>query len=245
MAVIMPPIALQRFGPRNNLHGIGVKGAMKRLVGTLGVLVFFALGAVGALRVWNIAGGAYDAATFPIHVEPGVSPRLKGSDAYMITLDFLTRSAAEAAPGTPTAAASLQSIWAVTADQAAALDGCIPTGKGSGVVWVTKGAGTYANTISRAWSSPDSAAPAACRISGTAGTLVIDDATGQILGVYPFSGAAFPHPSPQVTLAPAAPTPTLPSATPKASGAPKASGSPKPSSTAKPSPSPKPSASGG
>ena len=34
----MPPIAAERFGPRNIRRHNGVKGAMRRLVGTLGVL---------------------------------------------------------------------------------------------------------------------------------------------------------------------------------------------------------------
>lgn len=238
---MMPPIGPKRFGPRNNWRRNGVKAAMKRLVGTLGVLVFFALGAVGAIRVWNIAGAAYDAATFPAHIEPGVSPRLKSSDAYRITLDYLNRSAGDAAASPLNVAPSLQSIWAVTADQAAALDGCIPTGKGGGVVWVTKAQGAFTNTATRPWSSPDSGAPASCRTSGSAGTLVIDDATGEILGEFPFAASAGPRPSPQITLAPTAPSPTVPSPTVKPSLTPKPSAAP----SAKPTGSPKPTGSGG
>jgi hypothetical protein len=218
---------------------------MRRLVGTLGMLVFVALGAVGAIRVWNMAGSAYDAMTFPAHVAPGLAPQLKASDAYRITLDYLNRASASAEPAT-SVAPSLTSIWAVTADQAAALDGCIPTGKGSGVVWVTKGQGTYLNVGSHPWSSPTGSA--VCSNPGPAGTIVIDDATGAILGVYPYAGPSYPHPSPQVTLAPAsaAPFPSVSSsASPSPSAAPSPSASTKPSSSAKPSGSPKPSASGG
>jgi hypothetical protein len=243
MAMIMPRIAPQRFGPRNNRRAIGVIGPVKRLVGTLGVMAFFALGAVGAIRVWNIAGSTYDAATFPVHIASGLTPRLKGSDVYKITLDFAKAGADPSADAA--GAASLQSIWAVTADQAAALDGCIPTGKGSGIVWVTKGEGAYRNVLTRPWSSPDGPGPAACRTSGTAGTLVIDDATGQILGVFPFSGSAFPHPSPQITLSPASPTPGLSGSSPKPSPSGSGPASPAPSGSLKPSSPPKPSASSG
>jgi hypothetical protein len=216
---------------------------MRRLVGTLGMLVFVALGAYGAVRVWNMAGSTYDALTFPAHVAPGVTPHLKASDAYRITLDYLTRADASAEPGTAVAP-SLTSIWAVTADQAAALDGCIPTGKGSGVVWVTKGQGTYVNLASHPW--PPTTESGACSGTGPAGTVVIDDATGLILGVYPYAGPSFPHPSPQVTLAPASasPLPLVSSpASPAASSSPGSSRSP--SSPPGSSPSVKPSASGG
>jgi len=215
---------------------------MRRLVGTLGMLVFLALGLVGAIRVWNMAGSAYDAVTFPAHVATGLAPHLMASDAYRITMDYLHSASAGADPAT-IAAPSLTSIWAVTADQAAALDGCIPTGKGSGIVWVTKGTGTYLNVASHAWSSPTGSV--VCSAPGPAGTIVIDDATGAILGVFPYAGPSFPHPSPQITLAPAGSSPSLLGPSPRPSPSGSSPASPHPSASNKPSGSPKPSASGG
>jgi len=235
----MPRLGRGRFAPRNNLASCGVIAPVRKLVGTLGVLLFVALGVVGGLRVWNMAGSTYDAMTFPAHVAAGLAPRLQGSDAYRITLDYLQQASAEAEPGT-TVAPSLTSIWAVTADQAAALDGCIPTGKGGGIVWVTKGRGGYLNLATHAWSTPSGSE--VCSAPGGSGTIVIDDTTGAILGVYPNSG---PHPSPRVTLAPATASPALPGSS---SPRPSPSGSsPSGSSSASPvtSASPGPSASGG
>ena len=236
----MPRLAGGCFGPRNKRALPGVIAPVRKLVGTLGLLAFLAVGAYGAVRVWNMAGSAYDAVTFPTHVAAGLAPRLQGSDAYRITIDYLHQAGAEAEPGT-TVAPSLTSIWVVTADQAAALDGCIPTGKGSGIVWVTKGQGPYLNLAAHAWSRPSG--PGVCSAPGGSGTIVIDDATGAILGVFPNSG---PHPSPQITLAPATASPLLPGSSslrPSPSGA--TSASPGPSASPKPSGSPKPSTSGG
>ena len=207
---------------------------MRKLVGTLGVLLFVALGAYGALRVWTLAGSTYDAMTFPAHVASGLSPRLQGSDAYRITLDYLRRASAQAEPGT-TVEPSLASIWAVTADQAAALDGCIPTGKGSGIVWVTKGTGTYIKLGAPAW-SPSVLGSDVCSAPGTAGTMVIDDVTGTVLGVYPYAGPSYPHPSPRITQAPAGTSPS-PAGSSPARPSPKGSSSVAPVSSASPAPS--------
>jgi hypothetical protein len=169
-------------------------------VGVLGLLCFVGAGAVGAVTVWRFAGTTFDALTFPVQVAPGLTPRLSGADAYRITLDYLARSAAEAEPGT-VIPPELRTIRAVTANQAAGLDGCIPPGKGTQIVWVTTGVGTYLNLGDYLWSSttPSPSDPrGACTYPGPAGTIVIDDATGAILGVYPDSGAAMPHPSPLV-----------------------------------------------
>ncbi len=209
---------------------------MRKAAGLIGLLLFMGVGAVGALRLWNLAGSTYDAMTFPAHIASGVTPRLAASDAYRITLDYLDRAMAEAQPGT-TVAPAVEAIWAVTADQAAALDGCIPVGKGSGIVWVTKGTGTYLNLWNHAWSStaPNLGDPqGACTGPGPAGTIVIDDTTGEILGVYPYAGPAYPHPSPQLTLAPASSSPLPPVfASPAASspGASPLAGSPSPNAS--------------
>lgn len=65
---------------------------------------------------------------------------------------------------------------------------------------VTKGRGDYLNLADHAWSPSSFHASAderamTCVYPGPEGTLVIDDATGAILGVYPGSPIA-PHPSP-------------------------------------------------
>jgi hypothetical protein len=175
---------------------------MRKVVGLLGLLLFVGIGAIGAVRIWSLAGSAYDALTFPAHIQTGITPRLRASDAYRITLDYLGRTSAAAQPGT-VVPPSIRVIWAVAADQAAGLDGCIPTGRGRGIVWVTMGAGSYLNLEAHPWSRPsqpgDTAARRACSDPAAGGTLVIDDATGEILGVYPDAGARAPHPSPQVS----------------------------------------------
>jgi hypothetical protein len=249
----MPRLDEARFGPRNNQAPRGVIAPVRRLVGALGLLLFVAAGVVGGMRVWSMAGSTYDAMTFPAHIATGLAPHLQGSDAYRITLDYLRRAGAQAEPG-PIPSPALTSIWAVTADQAAALDGCIPTGKGGGIVWVTRGTGPYLSLGSHAWSST-AVGFDVCNAPGTSGTIVIDDVTGAILGVYPYAGPSYPHPSPRVTLAPAGASPLLPgSSSPRTSpsgsspsGSPPSGSQPAGSPSARPgaSGSPRPSASGG
>jgi hypothetical protein len=64
---------------------------------------------------------------------------------------------------------------------------------------VTKGVGDYLNLRDLPWSrgteQTDDPLLIACEGPGPAGTLVIDDATGSVLGVYPLVGDQFPHPT--------------------------------------------------
>jgi len=187
---------------------------MRRLAGTLGLLLFLGVAAVGALEAWQLAGSTYDELTFPASVAPGLAPRLRAADAYRITLHYLEQAMAESEVGT-TVAPDIRSVWAVTADQAAGLDACIPAGKGSGIVWVTKGAGTYLNLAALPWSRPsqpgDDPAQLACRDPAQAGTIVIDDATGEILGVYPENPSNAAQPSPRASTSASPPSSARPS----------------------------------
>ena len=87
----------------------------------------------------------------------------------------------------------ITAVWAVHANDGIALDGCIPSGQGDRIVWITKGTGDYLNLVDRAWSKAASA-ELVCSGPGPAGTIVIDDASGTILGVYP-ENSAYPHPT--------------------------------------------------
>ncbi len=179
---------------------------MRKLAGAIGLLLFVGAGAVGAIKVWNVAGATYDALTSTTHVAPGLAPRMTAGQAEDLTYGYLNQMRVLLVDPAQHVTPYVTEAWAVTADQAAALDGCIPEGMGSAIVWVTKGRGDYLNLSDRPWSNAyeagSGAAAQACSAPAQAGTIVIDDATGEILGVYPNSGAANPHPSPQVTLAP-------------------------------------------
>jgi len=86
-------------------------------------------------------------------------------------------------------------VWAVRANKATRVDGCIPPVQSDQMVWVTKGQGDYLNLSDRQWSNAFSEwsqidpnpSRMNCEAPGPQGTLVIDDATGVILGVYPES----------------------------------------------------------
>jgi hypothetical protein len=97
---------------------------------------------------------------------------------------------------------NVRTVFAVAAKDARTLDGCIPSEQSDQVVWVTDDEGDYLNLTDRAWSKASAhngpADPTAltCGGPGPAGTIVIDDATGQILGVYPAT-PDYPHPTAQ------------------------------------------------
>ncbi len=175
-------------------------------MGFLGVLLFVVAGAVGGVRLWGLAGATYDRLTSTTHIAPGLDPRMTADQAESLTYGYLNQMRALLADPAQHVAPYVAEAWAVTADQAAALDGCIPAGRGDRIVWVTKGRGDYLDLSDRAWSSAYQAGSGlqteACTAPAQSGTVVIDDATGEILGVYPDSGSLNPHPSPQATLAP-------------------------------------------
>ena len=178
---------------------------MRKLAGTLGLLLFVGIGAVGGIELWTLAGATYDALTSTTHIAPGLEPRMSANQAENLTYGYLNQMRVLLVDPAQHVTPYVAEAWAVTANEAAGLDGCIPAGRGSAIVWVTKGRGDYLNLSDRPWSSAYAAGSAtatqACTAPAQAGTIVIDDATGEILGVYPDSGAANPHPSPQVPAA--------------------------------------------
>jgi hypothetical protein len=94
----------------------------------------------------------------------------------------------------------VNSVIAISASSARTVDGCIPTVNSTDIVWVTKGTGDYLNLSDHPWSTRSSgAAPQSvvgeCSLPGPAGTIVIDDATGNILGVFP-EQPGLPRPTP-------------------------------------------------
>jgi hypothetical protein len=136
-------------------------------------------------------------------VAPGLHPRLTVQDAISINRGYLDDQTPELAAPELHIPPRITSAEAVRANEASALDGCIPVIPGDQIVWVTKGQGDYLNLSDRPWSTkigwadqldPDPTR-LVCESAGPMGTLVIDDATGAILGVYPESPGYW-HPSP-------------------------------------------------
>jgi hypothetical protein len=136
-------------------------------------------------------------------ISSGLQPRLSSSDAVAISRTFLDQQTPELAAPELHIAPRITNVWAVRTSEAWRLDGCIPSVAGDAIVWVTRGQGDYLNLADHPWSrtlsfvdqvNPDDMR-LRCFSAGTEGTLVIDDSTGSILGVYPESGG-YPHPSP-------------------------------------------------
>jgi hypothetical protein len=129
-------------------------------------------------------------------------PRLTAQDAIAISRGYLDDQTPELAAPELHIPPRITSTWAVRANAASALDGCIPIVPGDQIVWITKGQGDYLNLSDHPWStrigSVDQLKPnpsrLICESPGPQGTLVIDDATGVILGVYPESPGYW-HPS--------------------------------------------------
>ena len=147
--------------------------------------------ACDALRAPN---GAYSAT-----IVPGLHPRLSADAAVRITLVYLGDQTPQIAAPELHIAPHVDTAVAIEAMNARTVDGCIPPVTSSDVVWVTKGTGDYLNLSAHPWSSQadgsSDATSLECRGPGPSGTLVIDDATGSILGVFP-GQPGYPRPSP-------------------------------------------------
>jgi hypothetical protein len=137
---------------------------------------------------------------FQTSIAAGLTPRLAAADAVAISRAYLDRQTPELAVPQMHREPQISAVWALAARDAAAIDGCIPKRTSDQVVWVTKGVGDYLNLRDLPWShataqaEADTALAMACGGPGPAGTIVIDDATGAILGVYP-AIPSDPHPT--------------------------------------------------
>ena len=158
------------------------------------MMIFVALLAGAACDAFRAPKGIYSST-----MAPGLHPRLSPDDAVRITLDYLDAQTPQIAAPELHVSPHVDSVVAIEAANARSLDGCIPTETSSDVVWVTRGEGDYLNLSAHPWSSQadgsSDATSLECRGPGPSGTLVIDDATGSILGVFP-GQPGYPRPSP-------------------------------------------------
>ena len=122
-------------------------------------------------------------------VQVAVSPARTGDDAVAITRQYLAAMRQEIAVPQIHAVARVDSVWLVPGREAWTIDPCIPRDVDDRTVWITKGVGDYLNPHDFAWSRHfgqfDEGFQLACQGAAASGTLVIDDANGDILGVYP------------------------------------------------------------
>ena len=161
----------------------------------------FAIG--GLLAVLLLAGCSAGAATngpYMASIPAGLQTRLSAADAVALTRTYLDQQRGELAAPELHSDPHVESVWAATAAAARQIDGCIPPQPSDRVVWITRGTGDYLNLHDYPWSSAsrptDDPAVIACEGPGPAGVIVIDDGSGEILGVYPLNGDQYPHPSP-------------------------------------------------
>ena len=156
------------------------------------------VGLVVALLVGVAACGVFGPAPEPssaytVSVAPGLHPRMVAADVVSVIHGYLDEQTPELAVPDMHVPANVTHVWAVTATDARTLDPCIPVENSEAIVWVTMGAGDYLNLRSHSWSSNYSQAAAAdpaqraCLGPSHEGTMVVDDATGEILGVFPGS----------------------------------------------------------
>jgi len=165
-----------------------------RLVHLVVVVAVVAVAVAGELRVIPSANGPYSTS-----IADGVRPRLSAAEAVAISRSYLDAQTPEIAAPAQHVVPHITDTWAVTAVDASTIDGCIPAEASTGIVWVTKGVGDYLNLRDLPWSRATTQANAdtwmamTCGGPGPAGTIVIDDPTGAILGVYP-ALPSYPHP---------------------------------------------------
>ncbi len=152
--------------------------------------------AIVALLVTACSVAPEQQGPYAVSVATGLQPRLSPADAVAITIAYLNDQHPDPPPVTP----HVSAVWAIRAADARSHDGCIPAQEGAAIVWITKGVGDYLNLSDHPWSRNSSEVASdplamACVGPGPAGTIVIDDATGRILGVYPYMGPDYPHPT--------------------------------------------------
>jgi len=162
---------------------------MRRLAAVVVCVLSFLLAGCGLIGPTpEPANGPYSTT-----VASGLAPRLTAADAVSLSRDYLAQQTPQIAAPELHIPANIAQVWAVRASDAWTLDPCIPHETSDAIVWVTRGAGDYLNLRDHPWSSnfsqevganPSSAAYA-CLAPSTQGTLVIDDATGEILAVFP------------------------------------------------------------
>jgi hypothetical protein len=120
-------------------------------------------------------------ALFPLSMDP--------DEAVAVSRDFLARMRHWIAAPALHRVADIDAVWAISAGDAWQLDPCIPRLDDPTSVWVTRGTGDYLNLTDFAWSRSfgqfDQGFALACRGAAPSGTIVIDDTTGYILGIYP------------------------------------------------------------
>jgi hypothetical protein len=117
-------------------------------------------------------------------------PLSLGADrAVAVGRDYLQRMRREIAAPELHRVAVFDRVWAVAGSDAWQLDPCIPHVDDPTTVWVLRGTGDFLNLVDFAWSKNfgqlDAGFDLACRGAAGSGTIVVDDTTGYILGVYP------------------------------------------------------------
>ena len=148
---------------------------------------------VGEAACGVFGPGQKPSSAYTVSVTPGLHPRMAAAEAVSVTRQYLEEQTPELAVPDMHVPANVTRVWAVTATDARALDPCIPVENSNDIVWVTIGAGDYLNLRAHPWSSNYSqavaadAAERACLGPSSEGTMVVDDATGEILGVFPGS----------------------------------------------------------
>lgn len=139
-------------------------------------------------------------------VADGLAPRMAPAEVVAAARAYLDTQTPELAVPDMHIAAAITAIRAVVAADAMKFDPCIPAETGAQVVWVTFGRGDYLNLRSHPWSNGYMPNGTYCEAPSSSGTIVIDDATGAILGVYPGRrpAASMEPPSPTASRPPVA-----------------------------------------
>jgi hypothetical protein len=164
------------------------------------VTAFRFLTLVAIATVGSGCGFAPGNGPYAAFIAEGVRPRLSAADAVAISRSYLDAQTPEIAAPEQHVVPHITGTWAVSAGEASTIDGCIPDEASTAIVWITKGVGDYLNLRDLPWSRATTQANAdtplalVCGGPGPSGTIVIDDATGEILGVFP-AMPGHPHPT--------------------------------------------------
>jgi hypothetical protein len=147
--------------------------------------------AVVALAACNLNAEAPDPPNPPVvaDVRTSFPLSLTADEAVAVARDYLARMRHEIAEPELHRVAAFGHAWAVPGTDAWQIDPCIPRVQDPTTVWVLRGSGDFLNLVDFAWSRNfgqfDVGFDLACRGAAPSGTIVVDDTTGYILGVYP------------------------------------------------------------
>lgn len=159
------------------------------LLAAAAIIVIVAAAVAGAVfRPGRVVSG------YKIEIPVGMSPQMPPTSVAAVAVGYLDGQTPQLAAPNLHAEPHILRVVAARAVDVRALEPAVPEARAEAaverIVWVVLGKGDFLNLRDYAWSVRGD--------PNTTGTIVIDDATGSILGVYPHDLPGVPEPTPSL-----------------------------------------------